>query len=527
MRAKRAMNMSTILRRLPALAVAASVVWTTGCGIETQVMGITADADIARPELMAKLAHGANLELSHVYFWANEPWQNLAMVATDEITNGRNNSGSYRRRATSQFHYRPDINYSQANEAGWVAAYAAERMYDVNVEYGTNPDSDPLIAHMHVNSALCMENLAETQCVACLGWGPEGGNLLKGSGDIYDTSNVIDSDSIMEMAVAWAEMAVPVAQAAIAEGRLNDLEPDWEHFIPENSLNAAYGIQARAWLWLEDFAKADEFAAKVPIDFVWNLYSHYDNSWVNDIHYWSNVYAMTTVYKSAIGTTFKDVDDPRIPWEICGEYKEGVTEGIYPNYGRSDSDYINLTADRPACQVYRTGSSARYNTYDDDLPNWVQSKYTSYHDEWPLITGLEMKLIRAEVALRNNNLAQFTTYINEVRDYYGLDPIEQPATAGALEYPNAEDDGWSILDREKLFTHWLDGRRWADFRRWDHPFWAEPHYKTTYEAALNLDLPRPFTCAPLPENQECDVNPGVRLTEWCVTLYAPGEGPGG
>jgi hypothetical protein len=525
------MNMS-IFRRLPALVVAASMAWTTGCGIETDVRGITADADIQRPELMTKLAHGANLEMSHTYFWATVPWQNLAMVGTDEITNGRNNNNAYVRRAVGQFHFREDVTYSQTNEAAWVAAYAAERMYDVNVEFGTDPDTDPLIAHMYVNAALNMENLAEVQCVACIGWGPEGGNLLKGSGDIYDPSVPQGSDSLMKTVITWAEKAVPIAQGAIAAGRLNDLEPDWEHFIPENSLNAAYGLQARAYLWLEDYAKADEFAAKVPIDFVWNLYSNYDNSWTNDIHYWSNVYAMTTVYASPIGTVYKDVEDPRIPWTICGEYKEGVT----PFGSHSDDEYVNLTASRPECQVYRTGSSARYNTYDDDLPNWVQGKYTSYDDEWPLITGLEMKLIRAEVALRNGDLGAFTGFVNDVRGYYDLDDIDEPATAGALEYPNAQDDGWSILDREKLFTLWLDGRRWADFRRWQHPFWTGGHYKTPEEAAENLGGLRPKFmtadgsmdwCAPLPDGEECNINPGVRGTQWCEVLYAPGEGPGG
>jgi hypothetical protein len=518
------MNMSAILRGLPALAVAAFIAWTTGCGIETQVTGITADADISRPDLMHVLAHGANLELSHLHLIN---YSHFTAAATDEVTNGYNSSGSYRRRAVNQYQQRPDWVYSQTNESGWVAAYAAERMMDVNEDNGTDPGTDPLIAHMRINSALAMQWLAEGQCVACVNWGPDGGELLKGSGDIYDPGNVVDSDSIMQTAITWAEMAETVAQAAAAAGRTNEYEPTWEHFIPENSLNAAYAIQAMGYLWLEDYAKADEFAAKVPIDFVWNLYSHEDNSWRNRWVYYTNQWALTTVWGSAVGTTFRDVQDPRIPWSVCGEYKDGLTVG---GRRRSSSEYDRFL-ENPGCKSY--SYSGRYRTYDGDLPNYAQLKYTSWDDELVLLSGQEMKLVRAEVALRAGNLGAMTGFINDVRAFHGLDPIDVPATAGALEYPNAEDDAWSILDRESLFTLWLDGRRYANFRRWQHPFWTGGHYKTPDEALDNAGQPRPKYmradgsldyCMPLPSSEECNINPLVRDTQWCAKLYAPGDG---
>ena len=54
---------------------------------------------------MARLAHGANLELSHLH---RIDYLHFTAAATDEITNGYNNSGSYRRRAVNQYHNRPD-----------------------------------------------------------------------------------------------------------------------------------------------------------------------------------------------------------------------------------------------------------------------------------------------------------------------------------------------------------------------------------------------------------------------------------
>ena len=82
-------------------------------------------------------------------------------------------------------------------------------------------------------------------------------------------------------------------------------------------------IQAMGYMWLKDYAKADEFAAKVPIDFMWNLYSHEENSWRNRWVYYTHQYALVTVCGSPIATTFRDVVDPRIPWVVCGEYMPG------------------------------------------------------------------------------------------------------------------------------------------------------------------------------------------------------------
>ena len=209
----------------------------------------------------------------------------------------------------------------------------------------------------------------------------------------------------------------------------------------------------------------------------------------------------------------------------CGDFAPGQVVG-----GRSESSsHFTQYTDNSDCY----NNTYRYRTYDGDLPNWLPLKYTTYDDEWPLVNGEEMRLIQAEVALRNGQLGAMAGFINEVRAKYGLDPIETPTTAGALEYPNAEDDGWSILDREKLFTLWLQARRYADFRRWEHPYWTELNYPTPDELEDNAGQLRPKFrrldgsrdwCPPLPDGNECQVNDALRDTQWCERLYAPGEG---
>jgi hypothetical protein len=93
-----------------------------------------------------------------------------------------------------------------------------------------------------------------------------------------------------------------------------------------------------------------------------------------------------------------------------------------------------------------------------------------------------MRLIEAEAALLDDDLGTFIDRINDVREFYGLADLPEPATAGALEFPNAmdalaggdpaDDDAWSILDRERYMTLWIEGRRLWDLWRWDHPFLA-------------------------------------------------------
>jgi hypothetical protein len=76
------------------------------------------------------------------------------------------------------------------------------------------------------------------------------------------------------------------------------------------------------------------------------------------------------------------------------------------------------------------------------------------------------------------NLSEFTSQVNAVREHYDteagdavdIDSIGQPSAVGSLEYPNAQDDALSILDRERFLTLWLEARRFNDLTRWDHPF---------------------------------------------------------
>lgn len=142
---------------------------------------------------------------------------------------------------------------------------------------------------------------------------------------------------------------------------------------------------------------------------------------------------------------------------------------------------------------------------DGVTPHLRQEKYDDPGSEVPILSGGEARLIEAEAALRNGNLAEFTTQINRLRAIWDLDPIEEPASAGALEYPNAYDDAWSILDGERMLTLWIEGRRLWDLHRWDHPFLNGGTVAWPGE-------PRRDSCLPVPSG-ECRVNPNFTCKE--------------
>ncbi len=155
------------------------------------------------------------------------------------------------------------------------------------------------------------------------------------------------------------------------------------------------------------------------------------------------------------------------------------------------------------CEV--TGSCAHDTGADGVTVHWRQEKFDDQGSDIVSLSGKEARLIEAEAALRDGNLGEFTTQINKVRALFGIPGIMAPATAGALEYPNAFDDGWSILDGERQLTLWLEGRRLWDLHRWDHPFLNGGTVVWDGE-------PRRDSCLPVPDG-ECSVNPNFTCKE--------------
>ncbi len=231
---------------------------------------------------------------------------------------------------------------------------------------------------------------------------------------------------------------------------------------------AAHAGLASAYAALGQWSQAASEAAMVDDDFEFLVfYDQNDN--VHQIYTETHQRHEMSTYATLAGTYY-DPQDPRTPFTDC-------ELGGCPNALGADGVTVM----------------------------WRQEKYPDRETDVVALSGAESRLIRAEAALRSGDLAGFTTQINALRAIYGLDPIAQPASAGSLEYPNAYDDGWSILDAERHLTLWLEGRRMWDLHRWDHPFLNGGTVVWDGE-------PRRDSCMPVPAG-ECRVNPNFTCPE--------------
>lgn len=237
-------------------------------------------------------------------------------------------------------------------------------------------------------------------------------------------------------------------------------------FGSEHHIAARAGL-ASAYAAKGDWAQAVSNAQQVPDDFEW--YAYYDiNDNANILYDETHDRAEMSAFNTLAGSM--NPQDPRAPFTKCEE-----------------------------------GGCSTTNGADGITTMWRQEKVLDEDDEIIILSGKEARLIEAEAALVAGNLGEFTTQINRVRALYGLDPIAQPASAGSLEFPNAWDDAWSILDGERHLTLWLEGRRLWDLDRWDHPFLDGG--QIVWEPEVRRD-----SCMPVPDG-ECSVNPNFTCNE--------------
>ncbi len=256
---------------------------------------------------------------------------------------------------------------------------------------------------------------------------------------VFDGGAAQPRDSAFTRAIPYFEEAIQVAES-IGNGRLE---------------TAARGGLAQIYMNLGQWDRATQYSSEVPTDFVYNaIYSQ--NSAREENEVWDQTHDLNEI--SAFGTLAHEApnddllsppfqQDPRAPFTFC--FFTESAEGNCPDNGA-----------------------------DGSTPHVRQEKYPDPGSGIPLVKGTDMRLIEAEAALVQGSpdLATFTNKINAVRSQFDeLDPISQPSEVGSLDYPSdpngaRDDDAWSILDRERHLTLWLEARRLNDLARWNHPF---------------------------------------------------------
>lgn len=145
-------------------------------------------------------------------------------------------------------------------------------------------------------------------------------------------------------------------------------------------------------------------------------------------------------------------------------------------------------ADRDARVPFDTVRTGTVITKGQDgVTNFFrQRKYATLGDPVALARGTEMLLIRAEAALRANDLTSAMTFINQERAVSSLPAL----TATTI------DQGYQILMRERGAVLWLEGRRLFDLKRW-------------LAEGRNTALQGRSTCIPI-SLEEAGANPNLR-----------------
>lgn len=255
---------------------------------------------------------------------------------------------------------------------------------------------------------------------------------------VFDGGEAQPREAAFERAIPFFEEAIQRAQ----NGGATRIE------------TAAKGGLAQIYMNLGDWEQATQYSEQIPTDFVYNaIYSR--NSAREENEVWDETHDLAEI--SAFGALAlegpnDDIlsppfdEDPRAPFTFCA-FEEA--SGNCPDNGS-----------------------------DGSTPHVRQEKYPTAGSGIPLVKGTDMRLIEAEAALVQGtpDLSTFTAKINEVRAQFGgLNPIDPPSSVGSLDYPSTpngarDDDAWSILDRERHLTLWLEARRINDLKRWEHPF---------------------------------------------------------
>ena len=471
----------TTIRKWP-LAVALAV-GLSGCSLEVLNPGSIQDADLNSPELMPILVSGVSAEY-------NDVQDNLAFYG-GQLSDDMAGTGSYG--STQQYRQGIFDNrdsggfWEQAHEAAWSAGEAWARYEEVLTSAVANASADgarlfTLMGHAH-------NRLGENFCDLVYDVGPAQPRRAAFDSAIVAFNRAI---TIGTAAGSGADQWVLSARGGIAQARLG---------------LAALG----AGSWAEAAAAAQAFFSNGGTEQWWDVAIY--NAQANQNLVWQETHgrAENGVWSTRAQQLFDATGDVRVAYTKCGEWVD--TARPLPDPGDGVDDL--------GCS---SGSGAHQGA-DGLTAHYRQDKYPERGSDIPRASGVEMRMILAEAALMAGDLTEFTNQINLARASYGdpsLPPLAEPATVGTLEfrasYPyyamegDADWDAMSMLDQERYASLWIEGRRFFDLDRWNHPYLAGGFLAANVPGAEAIN-PR-VSCMPVPR-EECDLNPNLAGSSVC------------
>jgi hypothetical protein len=219
-------------------------------------------------------------------------------------------------------------------------------------------------------------------------------------------------------------------------------------------VRAAHAGKASLLAWTGDWDGAVAEAQLVPDSMVYSASLKSEGN-SNTLAYETHDRYEYTVYSTEFAN---HPNDPRAPWEVV---------------------------------LLENGDTA--TGANGSTPMYQQLKYNSLGDDIPLVKGTEMLVLRAEAALRNDDVTSAIQLMNQARNVYGMDPLAEPTGPTALQ------DAWDLLHYERGATVWLENRRFWDERRW---------FEETGPAHFDFLADRPSHCVPI-SKEERNSNPNI------------------
>lgn len=205
--------------------------------------------------------------------------------------------------------------------------------------------------------------------------------------------------------------------------------------IRDSLLRVAYGGRASVRAWQGKWSEAVADAALVPTAYVFVApFSTNTAAENNDLVFETTTRSEYTVFNTPWAQVFRD---PRVLWDTV-----------------------------------KTTSGALAVGQDGRTTFFRQRKYTTLASDIPMVKGTEMLVLRAEAALRANDVTAAMGFINQARAFQSTTATPLPALTATTAA-----QAWPILQRERGAITWLENRRFWDLRRWNaeaapikHPF---------------------------------------------------------
>jgi len=556
-------------RTASAMALGAALVVSSGCA-ETALVGQLDDSELQDLDVLPLAGLGISREVNDLMF-SNHEYYFYGGFQDDIVIAGQGGFDEANSLGDAEYFFDTGTlngTYAQTQEAIWAAYKVVDLAYVLYVaqnEGGGEPAflTNPVVARGWLVAGQMERVMADFFCEATYQYGPTGGfniqNLAAWARDNgFDEFNIepdnINSKADMYERAAFAfERAAEQAERAVAAGDTTGQGADggndvgYNYFDAEIIRDAAYGGLAQVRMELArlgvdeaaNMAAAVAAAANVPTDFVdyWNTdgvvmvnggreNAQQNWTWDNDdLTHWGDtltIDGVTRVWGSSFTTGVEAGDRRAERWPNGGGkgvnkcYEMVSTVGTYDDLFPFD-DTGNLTVthgtDGNDCAASADRQSPTLDMEYEEIPRWLLDNWSDEDRDIPAVDGTDARLVEAEVALMNDDLPLFTSKINEIRAFWGAPPISQPATAGALEYPNALDDGWSLLDREVVLeNHGVIGRRLAALHGWDHPFITGSHVVSPHTAVILAETRdagfQRGSCLPIPSD-ECNLNANI------------------